>query len=515
MKHPSPVFPAGKWLCMLLAVLMLLPLCTSFVSAADGAGVISAAAIEAAPGETVSLPIVITDNPGIAIVRLSAAYDAALTFGGTTDTGLIPGGLHEVTAQNPVVLYWNNHLAEENVTSDGTLAELVFTVPANAEIGTVYPVTLTADASDILDADAEPVSAALAAGSITVVHRHTLTSVSAKAATCVAEGNIAYQVCTDCGDYLTPAGDIIADKNVTVAKDASNHVGPMERTGAVAATEEAEGYTGDVRCAGCDTVVTAGTTIARLDHTHDMVYTAAASATCTDTGNIAYYRCASCGKYYNDEAGTKELTAAQTVVAATGHNWSAWSEPAASEDGSTAVSTRTCSGCNAAETRTVEIEKQISAEEDSTSVKADVYTSEDNTDAEIAVTTIEVTDETAETVTIDATAAVGEDTTVSAVTLSADAVSTVTSEDNSVSEVAITTSAGTVQMDTAALSGIADEGDGSVTITMSVKETTEEVSAEDEVVAGMNESQQETLASVTADENTEVAAAVDISAGDA
>ena len=43
-------------------------------------------------------------------------------------------------------------------------------------------------------------------------------------------------------------------------------------------------------------------------------------ATCTEDGNVAYYVC-DCGKLYSDEACTKEITLADTVVKATGHDW--------------------------------------------------------------------------------------------------------------------------------------------------------------------------------------------------
>ncbi|MGN1110911.1 MAG: chitobiase/beta-hexosaminidase C-terminal domain-containing protein, partial [Oscillospiraceae bacterium] len=45
------------------------------------------------------------------------------------------------------------------------------------------------------------------------------------------------------------------------------------------------------------------------------------AATCTEDGNIAYWTCDSCGKYFSDENGTTEITAEQTVIAKLGHKW--------------------------------------------------------------------------------------------------------------------------------------------------------------------------------------------------
>lgn len=56
-------------------------------------------------------------------------------------------------------------------------------------------------------------------------------------------------------------------------------------------------------------------------HTHTLAATAAKATTCTAAGNIAYWHCADCGKYFSDAAAANEITQAQTVVAALGHNY--------------------------------------------------------------------------------------------------------------------------------------------------------------------------------------------------
>ena len=100
-----------------------------------------------------------------------------------------------------------------------------------------------------------------------------------------------------------------------------NHVN-TEIRGAVAATEEAEGYTGDKWCLDCNQMIEEGTVIAKLDHTHAMVKTEAKAATCEEDGNIEYYTCSKCGKKYNDEAGTRELTDEEIIIEAAGHSYS-------------------------------------------------------------------------------------------------------------------------------------------------------------------------------------------------
>lgn len=56
------------------------------------------------------------------------------------------------------------------------------------------------------------------------------------------------------------------------------------------------------------------------NHTN-LVKTAARAATCTEAGNIAYWHCDACDKYFSDKNGTTEITPEGTVLKATGHSY--------------------------------------------------------------------------------------------------------------------------------------------------------------------------------------------------
>ena len=58
-------------------------------------------------------------------------------------------------------------------------------------------------------------------------------------------------------------------------------------------------------------------------HTHTLTPVAAKEATCTEAGNIAYWFCDDCDKYFSDAEAENEITQAQTVISALGHKWSA------------------------------------------------------------------------------------------------------------------------------------------------------------------------------------------------
>lgn len=54
---------------------------------------------------------------------------------------------------------------------------------------------------------------------------------------------------------------------------------------------------------------------------HDMTKVDAVPASCEADGNIEYYKCGYCGKFFSDADGKNEITAADTVIAAAGHRY--------------------------------------------------------------------------------------------------------------------------------------------------------------------------------------------------
>ena len=104
-------------------------------------------------------------------------------------------------------------------------------------------------------------------------HVHTPTEIKAKAATCTEDGNIAYWYCADCGKYFSDAAlTNEISKEATVVKATGHHAVKVEAT----------------------------------------------EPTATDSGNIAYWYCADCGKYFSDEALTKEISKDSIMIPATG-----------------------------------------------------------------------------------------------------------------------------------------------------------------------------------------------------
>ena len=151
---------------------------------------------------------------------------------------------------------------------------------------------------------------------------HTMTKTDAKAATCTEDGNNEYYTCSACGKIFK---DAEGTQETTVEAEKLAAVGhKMTKTDAKAATCTEDGNNEYYTCSACgkafkdadgktETTVEAEK-LAAMGHT--MTKTDAKAATCTEDGNIAYWHCSVCNKYFSDENGTTEIALADTVVKA-------------------------------------------------------------------------------------------------------------------------------------------------------------------------------------------------------
>ena len=134
---------------------------------------------EAAPGETVRIPIELANNPGVVVMGIMVGYDENLTLLGFEDTGLLPGQLHSTVIENPQPLFWGN-TTSGNCAENGVIIYLEFKVADDAAPGT-YSITVTYDYEnyDIYNYDGEPIEFAIQNGAVTVAaaqpEMHTVT----------------------------------------------------------------------------------------------------------------------------------------------------------------------------------------------------------------------------------------------------------------------------------------------------------------------------------------------------
>ncbi len=191
-------------------------------------------------------------------------------------------------------------------------------------------IAATATAKNVAP-DAVPANPSEGGGTTDPGHTHSMTLVPAVDATCSANGNIEYYSCSGCGKYFSDAAgntEITLDSTVTTATHnytwtgvPAGHVGICASCGTQSSLEA---HTPNIPApttasAQYCTVCNYKMADQLQGHAHTMVTIPAVAATCTAAGNITYYVCSGCAKYFSDAAGTAEITLAQTTVAAKGH----------------------------------------------------------------------------------------------------------------------------------------------------------------------------------------------------
>ena len=91
-------------------------------------------------------------------------------------------------------------------------------------------------------------------------------------------------------------------------------------------------------------------------HEHDLQHFEAKDPNCEKEGNIEYWYCAGCGKYFADEAAEKEIAKEKTVLAATGeHDWSEWVIDSESSCTIGGMRHRVCNDCGERQEETLPI----------------------------------------------------------------------------------------------------------------------------------------------------------------
>ncbi len=144
---------------------------TQIIATADLA-TITVGSVKSAKDTTVNVPVVIKNNPGIAMMALTVDYDSSvLTLEGVTDGGILGISMHSPDYENdPYTLYWSNPTATENFTSNGTIATLSFKLKSGAELGK-YPITISYDydSEDIINKDFERIELLTVGGEVEVI----------------------------------------------------------------------------------------------------------------------------------------------------------------------------------------------------------------------------------------------------------------------------------------------------------------------------------------------------------
>ena len=118
---------------------------------------------EAKQGETIDIPVTITENTGFSALALSVGFDSsALTF----DRIILASGIGGMASKSASGISW---VGSSDYTGTGLFVTLRFSVAADAAVGAVIPITFSFDDDSVSNYDEADVPLTVTSGSVTVL----------------------------------------------------------------------------------------------------------------------------------------------------------------------------------------------------------------------------------------------------------------------------------------------------------------------------------------------------------
>ena len=154
---------------------------------------------------------------------------------------------------------------------------------------------------------------------------HHMIHYEAHEASCTENGNTEYWYCDRCGGYFSDAeGNTVIQLSDTVVPAAHR----LTRTEYAEETCTEDGYTEYWTCSVCGRIFTDESASIEIDLSqtvipagHRLIHHESREANCTEPGNIEYWSCERCGKLFGDENGANEISPdSVTVGTASGHS---------------------------------------------------------------------------------------------------------------------------------------------------------------------------------------------------
>lgn len=247
----------------------------------------------AAAGSSVNVNLVLVNNPGIAGAKISISYDSNLNLVSATSGEAFNGLDYTAPASltNPVFA-WDS--LDATTTEDGVILTLTFEVDSAATANETLDIDVSYVYGDIYNSDLDSLAVDFVDGYVKVIDYipgdvNSDSVVNGKDVTLIRRHMVGYDVTIN-----ELAGDVNNDGTIN-GKDVT-----LIRRYMVG--YDIELLPSTPRCA------------------HSMTTTEAVAATCTTDGNIAYWYCSLCSKYFSDSNGTTEVSLEDTVISAYGHD---------------------------------------------------------------------------------------------------------------------------------------------------------------------------------------------------
>jgi hypothetical protein len=299
-----------KKIVLPLLLLCICILCSSFTVVASAATecTIRGENVVSAPNTDVTMKVFIENNPGVAGAELIVSYDEKLTLIGA-ESGDAFSALTFATPsyyRSPMTFAWDSlELAGKDV-KDGVILTLTFRIAEDAAGD--LPVNISFDSG--FDRDLQPINVATESGCITAIsylpgdaddNKNINTLDITKIRRFIVDGRK-----TDPNGYNVVINENAADVN------GSSTINTMDIT--MIRRYIADGKMTDPD--GYNVVLKPG----QIGCNHNMVHTPGKDATCTEDGNIEYWMCTHCNKYFADIDGRYEILLSNTVINA-GHTF--------------------------------------------------------------------------------------------------------------------------------------------------------------------------------------------------
>lgn len=288
------------------------------------------------PGSTVSVDIEIEGNPGILGAALSVSWSEGLTLVDCANGS----AFSELTFQAPsryisgCNFVWYGSSITEAV--DGAILTLTFEVTESAADADSYAIEVSYDSRDVLDENYNTVDLTVVNGGVRIV-TYKPGDVTGDDRVNLLDLVKLCQFISD-GCKTDPDGFNISINESAADVNDDGRINPLDmvlisRFISDGCVTDPNGYNVELKPSTPKCV-------------HSMQATAGKEATCTQDGNVAYWYCSKCEKYFSNEAGTAEIDLADTVIPSKGHTVviDPAKEPTKTETGLTEGSH--CSVCN-------------------------------------------------------------------------------------------------------------------------------------------------------------------------
>lgn len=279
-------------------------------------------AIESAdtsPGQTFDVKISLENNPGIVSAKFKVLFDEGLSLVSATNGDvfstltyippkqLTSGGKITTSCQ----FAWTGFDINDSDIKNGTVLTLSFELSDEAEIGETFNISVSSELGDIVDRDLKEYALSTQ-GKVTAID-YTPGDVNDDGKINMMDVVLLSRYIVDDCTYNPDgyavkinerAAEVNADSKINMLDVVliSRYIADDCKT-----VPAPDGYGVELLPAGklCS---------------HTLQATQAKAATCTDEGNIAYWQCSKCNKYFADENGATQISAENVIIGAKGHN---------------------------------------------------------------------------------------------------------------------------------------------------------------------------------------------------